>query len=110
MVVIWLYFAILQKRLFEVSHTLERCHVPVYGFTRLLYTVVTLLLYRVSLSGLLYGLPLLDVPKIVTPGGRATTPKTQHTKADTRRRARLECKKLETYRNNYVILKPFDTS
>jgi hypothetical protein len=61
MVVIWLYFAILQKRLFEVSHTFERCHVPVYGFTRVLYTVVTLLLYRVSLSGLLPDLPLFVV-------------------------------------------------
>jgi hypothetical protein len=52
MVVIWLYFAILQKRLFSVSNTLERCHVPVYGFTRLLYAVVSLLLYHASLSGL----------------------------------------------------------
>ena len=63
MVVIWLYFAILQKHLFSVSHTLERCHVPVYGFTRLLYTVTALLLYHVSLSGLLSVLPLLDAPK-----------------------------------------------
>jgi hypothetical protein len=52
MVVIWLYFAILQKHLFSVSHTIDRCHVPVYGFTRLLYTVVSLLLYHASLSGL----------------------------------------------------------
>lgn len=64
MVLIWLYFAILQKHLFEVSRTLERCHVPVYGFTRLLYSVVALILYRASLSGLLSGLPLLDAPKI----------------------------------------------
>jgi hypothetical protein len=35
MVVIWLYIAILQKHLFSVSHTIERCHVPVYGLTRL---------------------------------------------------------------------------
>ena len=63
MVVIWLYIAILQKHLFSVSHTIERCHVPVYGFTRLLYTVTALLLYRVSFSGLLSGLPLFVVPK-----------------------------------------------
>jgi hypothetical protein len=61
MVVIWLYFAVLQKRLFSVSHTLERCHVPVYGFTRLLYTVVSLLLYHADVSGLLPGLPLFVV-------------------------------------------------
>ena len=61
MVVIWLYFAILQKHLFNVSHTLERCHVPVYGFTRLLYSVVTLLLYYADFSGLLSGLPLFMV-------------------------------------------------
>ena len=64
MVVIWLYIAILQKHLFSVSHTLERCHVPVYGFTRLLYTAAALLLYHVNFSGLLSGLPLLDTPKI----------------------------------------------
>jgi hypothetical protein len=100
MVVIWIYCTILYKRLFNT---------PTHAQKRLLYAA-GLLLHCADYSGLLYGLPLLNAHKIVTPGDRATTPKTQYTKADTRRRARLECKKLETYRNNYVILKPFDTS
>jgi hypothetical protein len=100
MVVIWIYCTILYKRLFNT---------PTHAQKRPLYAA-GLLLHCADYSGLLYGLPLLDVPKIVTPGGRATTLKTQYTKADTRRRARLECKKSETYRNNYVISKPFDTS
>ena len=72
MVAIWLHFASLQKHLFDVSHTLERCHVPVYGFTRLLYTVVALLLYHARLSGLLSGLPLFVVSNFRRDHGNAS--------------------------------------
>ena len=73
MVVIWLYIAFLQKHLFNVSHATELCHVPVYGFTRLLYTVVSLLLYRASLSGLLSGLPLFVVSNFARDHGNTST-------------------------------------